>query len=65
MTIHARWTLLEAVGKEVILEGTESRWRVFECESELQAQHIVRELKKWSKQTHDAEAVNRLMRAGD
>lgn len=59
----ARWSVLRAEGKKVVLGGPQSEWTVFECESEERAAHIVRELQAWSKQAVDLEEFKKLCEA--
>jgi hypothetical protein len=60
------WRALVAEGKKVnLLAPGGGYWTVFDCETELIAQHIVRELQAWAKSSHQNEEYNRLCRAGD
>ena len=65
-TAGLRWSALSAEGCKVkLLTSGGGYWTVFECESELIAEHIVRELKAWSKGQREAAEVTKLCRAGD
>lgn len=63
-----RWCGLSAEGNQIVFIGADGhKWSPpgLKCETPAEAEHIVRELKSWSKSAIGDAEYNRLCRAGD
>ena len=63
-----KWSAILAEGRQIVLVRTNGqRWTPpgLLCETECEAEHIVRELKSWSQSVIQNAEYHRLCRAGD